>query len=146
MVLCVGIGLIACCVLVPQAEENRRLYWETEKLRVDLEHLQKQGEVNAEFVRRVGEDPTLSERLAQRQMKFIRKGTNVLELKDGEEPMTRSPFLITTVPPPAPLPAYEPMNGAVAHLTRDPKRRLYVIGAGLMLMAMGLVLGHSSGK
>src|SRR5688500_5356867 len=78
-----GLGLIACCVLIPQADENRRLAHQREQLRIDLEHLQTQARVNDEFVQRVGSDPTLAERLAQRQMKFVRKGSGVLEL-DGE--------------------------------------------------------------
>jgi len=146
VLLSIGIGLIACCVLIPQAEQNRRLYWETEKLRADLDHLKKQVEVNEEFVRRVGEDPALSERLAQRQMKFIRKGSNVLELKSADDLDSRSPFLMTTVPVPPATPEYRPMGGVVARMTRDPKIRLYMIGGGLMLLAMGLVLGHTPPK
>ena len=138
----VGIGLIACCVLIPQAEENRRLHWEAEKLRGDLAHLHRQVEVNSEFLNRVVDDPALAERLAQRQMKFIRKGTGVLELK-GSEPASRSPFLLTVVPAPPPMPEYKPLPGTVSSLCRDPKSRLYAIGAGLMLLAMGLVLGHT---
>src|SRR4051812_4130370 len=67
--LCIGISLIACCLLIPAADENRRLVYEREKLKADIEQIHKQIEVNDEFLKRVADDPTLSERLAQRQMK-----------------------------------------------------------------------------
>jgi len=79
--LCAGIGIIACCVIIPQADANRRLAYEREKLKLDLDSIQKQVATNGEFLQRVADDPNLAERLAQRQMKIIRQGTRVLELK-----------------------------------------------------------------
>src|SRR5205814_4490869 len=79
--LCAGIALIACCVLIPATDENRRLAYERERLKADLDQLQKQVEVNHDFLKRVGEDSSLAERLAQRQMKMVREGTSMLELK-----------------------------------------------------------------
>src|SRR6478672_6064505 len=79
--VCVGVGIIACCILIPQADANRRMVYEREKLKLDLESIRKQVATNDEFLRLVGEDPNLAERLAQRQMKIIRQGTRVLELK-----------------------------------------------------------------
>src|SRR5690242_7607510 len=34
--LCIGIAVIACVTLLPQADENHQLAWEREKLRIDL--------------------------------------------------------------------------------------------------------------
>src|SRR5688572_19528474 len=84
--VCVGIGLIACCVIVPQTEANRRLVYEREKLKLDLRHVDRQIDVNDEFLRKLADDPTLAERLAQRQMKMVREGTNVLELRGLKNP------------------------------------------------------------
>src|SRR5258707_15862608 len=78
--LCAGVATIAVCLLLPLAEENHQLAWQREKLRVDLEQIKQQVAVNGEFLKKVADDPTLAERLAQRQMKFIREGTKVLEL------------------------------------------------------------------
>jgi hypothetical protein len=149
--LCVGIGLVACCVLIPQADANRRLVYEREKLKVDLESVRKQVATNDEFLRRVGDDPNLAERLAQRQMKIIREGTRVLELKGpGAGGAARSaaaqdvsPFHLVAVAPPPPMPPYEPRGGRLARLCYDPHRRLYLMGAGLLLMAVGLVCGFA---
>jgi hypothetical protein len=149
-VLCAGICLIACCVIIPQADANRRLVYEREKLKIDLESIREQVTTNDEFLRRVADDPNLAERLAQRQMKIIREGTRVLELKqDGAKggagggmlPTDVSPFHLVAVAPPPPMPPYEPNGGRLARLCYDPHKRLYLMGTGLFLMAAGLVCG-----
>src|SRR5437763_492680 len=104
-VLCVGVALIACCVLIPQADANRRLAYERAMLQADLESIEKQVAVNDQFLKKVADDPELAERLAQRQMKIIRAGTHVLDLKDDTK---MSPFQLVTVAPPPPLPPYQP--------------------------------------
>ena len=158
--LCAGIAIIACCVLIPQADSNRRLAWEREKLKADLDSIRKQVATNDEFLRRVADDPNLAERLAQRQMKIIREGTRVLELKKdkaqaaaaqaasgsatpGLTPDEMSPFHLVRVEPPPPMPPYQPRGGILAGLCYHPRSRLYLIGTGLFLMAIGLVLGFA---
>jgi hypothetical protein len=158
--LCAGVAILACCVLIPQTDANRRLAYEREKLKLDLESVKKQVATNEEFLRRVADDPNLAERLAQRQMKIIRQGTRVLELKDARRagatdqrlgssspaptPDEVSPFHLVHVPPPPPMPPYEPVGGTLANLCYHPQSRLYLIGTGLLLMAAGLVLGLGS--
>jgi hypothetical protein len=157
--LCAGIGLVACCVIIPQADANRRLVYERERLKIDLDSIRKQVATNDEFLHRVADDPNLAERLAQRQMKIIREGTRVLELKKpagngrgpagaasalSQTPDDVSPFHLVAVAPPPPMPPYEPTGGALAGLCYDPHRRLYLMGAGLFLMAAGLVCGFGS--
>lgn len=144
ILISIGISLIASCLLIPQADEIRDLRYQCAKLKLDLEHINKQVQVNEEFVQRVSQDPSLAERLAQRQMKFIRQGATVLELpNDPTQDDLSSPFLLATVPPPGPLAELQPVGGRFADLCRNTKSRLYMIGAGLMLLATGLVLGHS---
>jgi hypothetical protein len=140
--LCAGLALLACCLLIPQADANRRLAYQRETLRRDLEQIQKQLEVNNEFIKKVSEDPALAERLAQRQMKLVREGTRVLELK-GEEDNQISPFLLVNVPPPEPLPPYQARGGFFSSLFRHPKSQLYLMGGGMMMIATGLVMGSS---
>lgn len=139
-----GIVIIAWCILIPQADENRKLAYEVAKLRQDLDHVTRQVQSNDEFIRRVGHDPGLAERLAQRQMRLIRKGSDVLKLDENDDEI-RSAFLLAAVPPPVPLPPLELKGGRLANLCRDGRTRLYLIGAGLMLLATGLVLGHGDG-
>ena len=155
--LCAGIALVACTVLIPQADANRRLTYEREKLRLDLESIRKQVATNDDFLKRVADDPNLAERLAQRQMKIIRQGTRVLELKKQKQPgpaggagmaqaaglgpEEMSPFYLVQVAPPLPLAAYKPVGGLLAGLCYNPHTRLYLTGIGLFGMAVGLVLG-----
>ena len=139
--LCLGVAIIGCAVLIPQADFNRRLVHERETLRRDLASIEQQVKVNDAFLKKVADDPSLAERLAQRQMKIIRKGSRVLELRDDAPPDEMSPYHLVAVPPPAPLPAYRAKGGFIASLTYHPKSRLYMLGAGLMLMAAGLVFG-----
>jgi hypothetical protein len=141
MLISAGIGLIACCVLIPQADENRLMSYEVQKLKIDLEHLDKQVEVNQEFISRLGRDPGLVERLAQRQMKFIREGTRVLELNEPHLPGEESAFSLVSIRPPPQLPPPQLRRGRLAAMARQPKVRLYTIGTGMMLIACGLVLG-----
>ena len=153
--LCAGIALIACCVLIPQADANRRLVYEREKLKLDLESIRKQVAINDDFLKRVADDPTLAERLALRQMKIIRKGTRVLELKSQRRAVPvgsasplpaadeMSPFHLVHVAPPPPLPPYKPVGGLLAGLCYNPHTRLYLSGVALLLMAVGLVFGFA---
>jgi hypothetical protein len=141
MLISAGIGLIALCLLIPQSDENRLMAYQCQKLKIDLEHLDKQVAVNQEFINRLGHDSALVERLAQRQMKFIRAGTKVLQLDERHLPGEESPFSLVSIAPPRRLPPPELRSGRMAELCRDPKVRLYVIGTGMMLIACGLVLG-----
>lgn len=141
--LCAGIALIACCMLIPQADANRRLAYERQMLKMDLQTVDRQIAVNAEFLKKVASDPTLAERLAERQMKFIPEGTRVLELKHETDGSGMSPFQLVSVAPPPPPPPYKPIGGVIANLCYDPHGRLYLIGASLCMIAIGLVLGYA---
>jgi hypothetical protein len=141
--VCAGVAMIAVCLLLPLAEENHQLAYQREKLKADLDQIKKQVDVNGEFLTKVTDDPTLAERLAERQMKFVREGTSVLDIPDsGKEGM--SPFLLTALPPPNPMPPYHPLGGALSMFGRDPHLRLYTLGAGLLFLAAGTVLGGGS--
>jgi hypothetical protein len=141
--MCMGIALIACCLLIPAADENRQMTYEGAGLKSNLEQIQKQVGTNEEFLTRMRTDPALAERLAQRQMKMVRAGTNVLELKGQPLRANPSPFLLVTLPPPTPLEPYRPVGGHFAAMCRDPHLQLYMLGAGMMMIATGLVLGRA---
>lgn len=138
-VLCAGIALIACSVLIPQADANRRLAYEKETLTRDLQSIEQQIDVNREFLKKVSDDPTLAQRLAERQMKVIPQGEHVIDLT--HEPLGMSPFQLLNVAPPAPLPPYLPVGGTLARICYGPHSRLYLIGLSLGMIATGLVLG-----
>jgi hypothetical protein len=142
--LCAGIAILACCLLIPAADENRRLTWERERLKADLEQIQKQVHVNDAFLAKLMSDPALSERLARRQMKMVREGTSVLNTKATMGKEGLSPFLLVTLPPPAEMPEYQPLGGVLSDLCRNAKSQLYLTGAGLLMIACGLVMGSST--
>ena len=139
--LCAGIALIACCALIPQADANRRLAYEKRMLQLQLETVQKQIAVNGEFLKKVGQDPTLAQRLAERQMKVIPEGSRILELKHNDQPGSMSPFQLVNIAPPPTLPQYKPVGGFLARICYEPHSRLYLMGIALAMIATGLVLG-----
>jgi hypothetical protein len=141
--LCMGIGLIACCLLIPAADDNRRLAYERERLRRDLETVNEQVRINDLFLEKLASDPALAERLATRQMGMVREGANVLRLRAEEQSTSLSPFLLVSVPPPDPLPEYAPIGGRLAAFCRHPRTQLYLTGAGLLMIAVGLVLSSA---
>ena len=59
--LCAGIGVIAMCLIVPATDDNRQLLYQREKLKADLAQIQKQVEVNNDFLKKLGDDPTRDE-------------------------------------------------------------------------------------
>jgi len=142
--MCSGLCILAVCVLVPQSETNRKLVAERDKLKADLAYVQQQLSVNDQFLQNVGTDPDLAERLAQRQMKEIREGASVLELKGQPEAKQMSPFLLVSVGTPPPATAYVPPTGIVGTICGDARDRLYLSGVGLFMVAGGLVLGAST--
>lgn len=139
--MCLGIGIIACCLIIPQADKNRRLMWEQEGLRRNLAQLQQQVEINETFIEALTTDRTLAKRLAQRQLNVVPAGTTILEL-DGLDSRGTSPFQLVTVPPPPPLPEYQPIGGWLAELCRNPRSQLYLIAAGLFAIGAGMILGR----
>jgi hypothetical protein len=130
--------------LIPAADENRRLVWERERLKADLEQIEKQVDVNGQFLKSVADDPTLLERLAQRQMKMVREGTSVLDLKEKTAHADMSPYLLLSVPPPPPMPPYLPIGGSFSEMCRHPRTRLFLIGGALLSIACGLILGDAA--
>lgn len=142
--LCAGIAILACCLLIPAADDNRKLAWERERLKQDLEQINRQIDVNSQFLKSVGEDPGLLERLAQRQMKLVREGTSVLNLKDATAHADMSPYLLLTIPPPPPMLEYRPVGGVFSNLCRHPRSRLFLIGTALLSIACSLILGEST--
>jgi hypothetical protein len=140
-ILCLGLAIIAACVVIPQADANRRLFYEREKLTRELDQIQRQASVNEEFLKKLDTDPQLAQRLAERQMRVVPAGEKELMLKTTEPDQPSSPFLLVHIPPPEPLPPYESVGGVLSDLCAGEHSRLYLMGAGMFMVAMGLVLG-----
>jgi hypothetical protein len=144
--LCLGIGLIACCLIIPQADANRRMAYQKELLQRDLDSIKKQLTVNEEFIKRVNDDSELAERLAQRQMNIVPVGSRVWQPGTSTDPDATSPFALTAVPKPVPLPPYQPIGGWFSAVCRDARSNLYLTGVALMMLAAGLVMGIAPGS
>ncbi len=141
--LCLGLGIIAICVLVPAAQANRKLTADRDKLARDLTFVESQVSANQEFLSIAGSDPEISERLAQRQLKQIRQGTTVLDLKGFSQTGDASPFQMISVPPPPPAVEYRAAAGILGTICADSHRQLYAVGLGMFMVATALVLGTS---
>jgi cell division protein FtsB len=145
--ICLGLAILACCILIPAADENRRIAYQREQLRLDLQQLDLQIEVTRDFLRKLADDPTLAERLARRQLNVTREGSKVLEVPESQDRFSASsPYALVNVPSPPPLPAYEPVGGRLGELCRNPRSRLYLLGVGGFSIAVGLLLGATSGR
>ena len=146
--LCLGLAVLAACVLLPAAGENRRLADERAALAADLDAARAQVAVNADFLARVGTDPELAERLALRQSNRPRPGTEAVAVSTDAaragDRFALSPFALTAVPAPAdPAP---PTPGRWSALADSDTLRLWATGGGLFLLAYGLVMGAAAGK
>jgi hypothetical protein len=137
--LCLGLATIAACLIIPQTDANRRLDYERQKLAMDLDQINRQTAVNDEFLKKIETDPQLAERLAERQMKFIRQGERPLPYKARATGQPISPFSLVKVPPPLPLPPYQPAGNFLAQWLLEPQLRLYFLAAGLFLVALAFI-------
>jgi hypothetical protein len=95
-------------------------------------------------------DPQLTERLAQREMRAVQQGEAIVNTplvssaqSASADAERMSPFNIVNVPPPAALPPYQPVGGYFARLCRSPQSHVYLLGAGMILVAGGLALGEA---
>ena len=144
--MCAGICLIACCLVIPQDDVNRRLMYEHQSLQANLDSVQKQVTVNEAFLGKVMNDPNLAERLASRQLKTIRKGQKVLAVSAMTQEPDMSPFTLTTVRLPVAQRTYRPVPGKMADLCNAPRTRLYMLGTAMTMVAVGLVMGFGPKK
>ena len=146
LALCLGLVLIAAGVIAPQLDSNHRLDLQRMQLQADLDQLNRQAAINEQFLGRLESDPQLAQRLAQRQMKFIRQGQSMLNYKGEPADVPVSPYSLVHVPPPPALPAYVPAGGTVGRWLLDDHLRLYILAAGLFLAAVGLVLSPNEAQ
>lgn len=136
-----GVGVLACALLVPAADENRRAMYDLAKIERDVAYFERQSEVNREFLERVSSDPTLAERLAMRQLRMTREDAKIAPLPTQHEKYGMSPFALVTIDPPPAIPEYRPIGGLLGKWFSDAQRQMYFCGAGLLMIATGLICG-----
>jgi hypothetical protein len=151
--LCIGLGLIMACVIIPESDANQRMAYQRETLRLDLAQIQHQVEINKQFLAKIESDPQLTLRLIQREMHAVPRGEKVLDVgstsgedahgsSQSEQAERVSPFFIVNIPPAPRLPPYQLSGGLLANLCRGAQSRLYLMGGALLLVAIGLVGGE----
>ncbi|HEX8324720.1 MAG TPA: hypothetical protein VF595_12505 [Tepidisphaeraceae bacterium] len=136
-----GIAIVACAILIPAADENRRDAYELAKIERDVAYFQKQSEVNQDFLRRVNTDPTLAERLALRQLHQTREGVRLAPLASRPDRFGASPYAMTRLDPPAALAPYRPVPGKLTDWFLGDKNPQQMAGLGLILAGAGVLLG-----
>ncbi|MGC4030717.1 MAG: hypothetical protein QM754_03060 [Tepidisphaeraceae bacterium] len=137
----VGIAIVACAVIIPAAEETRRDAYELAKIEQDVDYFQKQSAVNADFLDRVNTDATLAERLAMRQLHQTRPGVKLAPLGGEKDAFGASPFAITKLDPPQPLPPYQPNKGPLTEWFVGDKRPQQMAALGLLIAGIGVMVG-----
>ena len=147
--LAVGLGLIACCLVIPATDANRGLALERGRLESELDGLKRQVAVNQRFLDRIHRDPELAERLAERQSNARPAGVATLVQpaggKSGLGDFAMSPFaLVRAEPEPRPSAPAPPAGGRLAAYCRQPRTRLAVLGVGLFCCLIGLLGGGGS--
>ena len=139
--LCVGLAILAACVLLPAGAENRRLADERAALAADLAAVRRQSAANDAFLGRVGRDAELDERLAARRSRARSPDAEAVPDRPGDAAaFDASPFALTAVPPP-PTTVGPSQEGWATRWAVHPAARGWVIGGGLFLVAFSLIMG-----
>jgi hypothetical protein len=139
-----GMTTIAVCLLVPQVAQNRVVRAELLQLRAEHARIQAQVEANDALLKSLSTtaDPTLTARLAQRQLRILPAGTEALDLQ-GVPEEHRSPFQLVRVPAAATAAGGAAGGGGaqvpIPEFLADERTRLYLLAGALMLVAAGLI-------
>lgn len=148
-ILALGLGLIACGVIIPAADQNRSHMYERARLQAELDGLERQVALNGEFLNRIHADRELAERLASRQSGRVAEGMVLLRQRQGETNdlgrFAMSPFALVAAEPRARVAPVAAPGGRLATWCRNPRTRLGVLGSGLFACMIGL-LGGGSGR
>jgi hypothetical protein len=142
--MCAGIAIVACAVLVPAADDNRRAVHELARIERDVAYFERQSEVNKQFLEHVSTDPTLAERLALRQLRLTRAASAVVPLSRQADPFGMSPYALVTIDPPPAIADYRPVGGFLSKYFLNARTQVYLAGLGLLLTAAGVILGGGS--
>lgn len=137
----VGIAIVACAMLIPAADENRRDNYELAKIERDVDYFDRQSAVNQDFLKRVNTDATLAERLAMRQLHQTRQGVKLAPINGKPDRFGASPYAMTRLDPPPPLPPYQPVPGRLSEWFLGGKNPQQMAGLGLVVAGAGVMLG-----
>ena len=145
--LALGLGLVACGVVIPEADANRAIADEKARLAAEVESLERQVELNEEFLGRVHADAELAQRLVQRQTRpgpddTVRVLTPTPPGRGGTS-FEMSPFALLKAETVVAAPPSPPVGGRLADWCRHPRLRLIVLGLGMLACLLALLSGSS---
>lgn len=141
--LCLGLGLLACAVLIPAADQSRQLARQKAELVREVSRLQAQGDRNAEFLHRLGRDKELSEVLIERQLGQLPDGVAQVSLSVSPSGFAASPFAMLELPEPPPLPPAATIGGQLTRWCLTGRTQTWILAAAILLTAAGLLLGSA---
>ncbi|MFT3788518.1 MAG: hypothetical protein QM770_20495 [Tepidisphaeraceae bacterium] len=144
LLIVAGLAMVGAAVLAPLREESRSLAHDAFALQREVDQVNRQMQINRDFVAAVPTDPQLATRLAMRQHTDVgHTDTKSIALRGATtKPFAQSPFALTSLPPPEPLPAYSSdVPAALRSWLLDANRRSLVLGLGVFCVAAGLILG-----
>ena len=143
--MCLGLGLLACVVLIPASGESRRLARQRDELVREVDRLQAQADRNAEFLHRLGRDADLGRVVAERQAGGGGQVYESIALPGMDTELAASPYAMLTLPEPPPLPPPATVGGRLAAWCRDAELRPWLLAGSLLTTAAGLLLGRPKG-
>lgn len=140
LVLFSGLVVIGLAILLPAREQNRKLEHEFVQMQTEIDFVNRQIEINRQFLDDVTHDPELIERLLMRQTHRTLDGKSTLDLQTAPINFGSSPFGVTRLnapPPPAP---YESDLPSWLEWTTTSSSRVIGISLGLFGIASALIL------
>jgi hypothetical protein len=139
--LALGLGIVACAILIPAAEENRLAEAERRRLTAEVEALAQRASLNEDFLARIHRDKHIAKRLA-RQAAPPKPDSRLVVLAAGLDASTISNPLAMLEPQPVELlPPPPPADGLLPRWCLDSRGRLGVAGAGLFACLVALLAG-----
>lgn len=140
LVLFSGLVVIGLAVLLPAREQNRKLEHEYAQMQTEVDFVNRQIEINRQFLDDVTHDPELVERLLMRQTNRTPEGKATLDLQATPANFSASPFGIMRLnSPPEPLP-YQSDLPVWLEWTTTSSSRVIGISLGLFGIASALIL------
>lgn len=140
LVLFAGLVVIGLAILLPAREQNRKLDHELAQMQVEIEFVNRQIDINRQFLDDVTHDPELIERLLMRQTHRTLNGKSTLDLKTAPINFGSSPFGVTRLnAPPPPVPYQSDLPGWLEWTTTS-SSRVIGISLGLFGVASALIL------
>jgi hypothetical protein len=139
--LCAGLAGLAVCLILPAADEDRRLVREQAALQRELDHLHAQADRYDAFLDRLGRDSELAARLAVRQLNRRDEGSATVDWHANATGVGRSPFVMLAVEEPPPVPPAQALPQAARWLAH-PRHRLWLGGGCLLAILLGLWPGR----